>query len=138
MILCQQINNIAMPDPITISFESQKIIVKISGSFNKERLGLIKQNISIAETVIKENSKKKGDKINILLDITEFDGSYDVAAMELMVTFAKNNTQFIKKTAVFGGSNKGVAIGKIIAALAERQNIKFFISKQSAENWLDG
>lgn len=129
--------HIIMIEPITSAIEAKKIIFKISGSLTKNRLDALKHNIEESEKLIKNTSKKNDKKINILLDITEFDGTYDVEAMEMMAAFAKHNAQFIEKTAVFGGSNKTITIGKITIALAGRENFKFFTTKEEAEKWLE-
>ncbi len=126
-----------MNEPITIIHQSEKIIIKIAGSLTDDRLGLLKKNITDGEALIKHASEKQGKKINILLDLTEFDGTYDMGAMELMVQFGKNNRHFIEKTAVFGGSAKANLIGKSTAALTGRENIKFFTTQAEAESWLE-
>lgn len=129
--------DIHMIEPITISNESERIMLKISGPLTKGRLELLKKNITEGEKIIESTSKKMNKKINILLDITEFNGTYDVEAMEMMAEFAKHNVEFVEKTAVFGGSSKTNVIGKVTVALAGRENFKFFQTKVEAESWLE-
>lgn len=126
-----------MNEPLQVSVGlPDRVILKISGGLSEERLPALAAGITAGENMIKDLYAKTGRKIKVLLDMSEFDGTYDVKAMEGMIAFAKHNTEYVGKTAGFGGTSTGAAAGEIVAALADRENIQFFPTKEEAVTWL--
>ena len=74
--------------------------------------------------------------MKILLDLTEFTGQYTATTLQMLTEFAKGNTPYVEKTASFGGYDSVKAAGEAAAALAGRDNIKLFDSKEEAMSWL--
>lgn len=125
-----------MLEPLNIKEESGKVIITISGPLNKDTLELLSNSIEGGKELIKKTSEQMGRKIDVLLDMSAFDGTYDVAGMEAMAEFAKHNSSYVERTAAFGGVGKAVAAGEVTAALAGRGNIQFFPEKEDALAWL--
>lgn len=110
--------------------------MKITGPLSAERVEALKEAVAAGRAAISDAAQKAGGKIDILLDMTDFDGTYDVGAMDVMSEFAKQNRPFIRKTAGFGKEKLVAVLGDIVAALADRENIKFFGTKEDAVAWL--
>jgi len=127
-----------MNEPLQIAVESKgHVLLKVCGPMTKDRLEPLKATIAAAEGIIKQDFTATGKKVKVLLDFTEFDGTYDVEAMELMVEFAKTNRAYVEKTAAFGPPSLGKMVGEVIAALADRENIKFFPTQEEALKSID-
>jgi ribosomal protein S13 len=128
-----------MDQPLKISIDenTHRVTLQIIGDLSKERLSSLAYAAESAQKQIEELSVKTGEKIKILIDMTEFSGIYDVDAVPLMTQFAKHNANFVKKTAGFGSAEKGTISGEIVSALAERENIRFFQTKEEAIAWLE-
>ena len=107
------------------------VTLSIAGDLTQERLPALEGDIETAKKVIEDAAKEK-DKINILFDMTEFTGMYDAKAIEMMTDFAKHNAQYTEKSAGFGGSDKNALAAEAVAAMAERENIRIFPTKEQA------
>jgi len=126
-----------MNEPLQIAVESKgHVLLKVCGSLTKEHVDSLKGTIAAAEGVIKERFAKTGKKVKVLLDFSEFDGTYDVEAMQLMIDFAKSNSEFVEKTAAFG-TRSFQMVGEVIATLAGRKNITFFPTQEEALKSID-
>lgn len=112
------------------------IIMKFSGNLLSEDMTAFKSSLDIAKITIGHHLKNQGKKVKILLDMQEFSGKYCPEAVEILSEFAKNDAEFVEKTASFGGSDSTRATGEIVAALAHRENIKICTSKEEALAWL--
>lgn len=122
--------------PLTISEADGRIILKISGALSKERLASLKESVANAEKLIEDTFNESGNMVDVLLDLQEFSGDYDMSALEVMTSLARSDAGFVRKTAGYGAPEKGTIAGEITVALADRENIKFFPSKDEALEWL--
>lgn len=113
--------------------EEGLVRLQLSGALQGGRVETLRQNAAeAAETIIRAADSRPGKKVNILLDISAFDGAYDAEAVTVLAEFARGNAPFVLKTAVFGASDKGMLAGEVITALAGRDNIEFFPSGAAA------
>ena len=126
-----------MKEPLSVSIGQENIVeLKISGSLSLDRLPALRADIEKAELVIREMHDRTGRKVRVLIDITEFDGVYDVGAITAMTEFAKADERFVQRTASFGGPDNAKISGEVVTGLAGRNNIKVFASKADALDWL--
>ena len=75
-------------------------------------------------------------KVRILLDLQEFSGKYCGEAVDVLAHFAKDNKEYVEKTASFGGSANTRSVGEMITLLSERENIEVFETEKEALEWL--
>lgn len=116
---------------------SGRILYVVHGALSDDRLVAFKESLAKAEATIKTEHAKSGKKVRILIDMSGFTDVYDVSCMEAFSEFARRVAGRVEKTAGYGGSLKARAAGDIVVALAFRDNIKFFSTKEEAEAWLD-
>ena len=126
-----------MDDSLQVSIGSDDVIMlKIMGSLTQEQLPALETGIEKAAALIKETSQKLGRKVKVLIDITGFDGVYDVAAVKAMALLAKKDAEFVERTASFGGPDAAKIPGEVAAHLARRDNIRTFSTQEEALQWL--
>lgn len=119
------------------SVESEgKIVLKISGSLKKDCLEALSAGIAQAKVLIQEQAKTCNNQVKILVDLSDFDGSYDTISMEHLAELARFDTSYVYRTACFGGPILTGMLVQFVATLAGRSNLKFFASKDRAEDWL--
>ncbi len=126
-----------MDHPLSVSVAQDDCIeLKISGGLSHDRLPALSADIKKAESVIKEVYSRTGKRVKVLIDITDFDGTYDVDAIKAMTEFAQDDAHVVERTASFGGPDTAKISGEIVVGLARRDNIKVFASKGEALAWL--
>lgn len=133
---CGMPESAAPQEPLQVSIESGRILLKIVGPLTGQNVEPFAQAAQAAEEAIRAQSQGTGKKVRILFDLTAFDGSYEGRSMEALTTLAAHDAQYVEKTACFGGPVLARVAGDIIAALAHRENIKFFATKDEAIAWL--
>lgn len=101
-----------------------------------ENLPAFKAGLEVGASIIRQFSTSQNKKIKVLVDINAFSGEYDVNALEVFARFVAGNESFVEKSATWGGSDKARAAGEIAKALANRNNIAFFDTKEKAVEWL--
>lgn len=125
-----------MIQPLTASiFAPKKVDLTMNGDYTLDILPVLKQNIVDAQELIRKEGKE--GEIAILLDMTNFSGTYDLECMEMMITFMKLNTAFVERTAIFGATEKIALVTEVSSALAKRENIQVFPTREEAINWLN-
>ncbi len=127
----------SIKNPLTIKEKEGRIELSLHGSLTHDRFDALKESVASGKQMIKDNFIKTGRMIEVLLDMTEYSGVYDVEAMEILADFADANREFVRKTACFGGGQAAVLAGEVVIAMAERRNIQFFDSKEKACEWLN-
>lgn len=128
-----------MNEPLTTDLSPTGVLtLLLSGDLTDARLEALQHGIAAAEERIRQLSQERAGTIRVMLDMTQFTGTYDVRAMEAMTRFARDNAPYIHRTAGFGGPTTGTFAGEIVTQLANRDNIKFFPDEQSALVWLMG
>ncbi len=110
--------------------------LKLSGVLSGEKVKELRAEVDETTRVVEELFKKKRGLIRILLDITDFTGTYSMDAMMVMKQFATHNRPFVYRTGVFGGSDTARVAAEITVALAGRDNIRFFKTRADAMRWL--
>ncbi len=125
-----------MNEPLKISQSGDLVLIALAGDFTKDKVDALKQNVLEGEKLIASLFANRGHKINVLLDLTGFTGTYDAEAMEVMADFAAQNKKYVRKTAAFGGSEKAKVLGEIVFAMADRENVGFFAAVGEAEEYL--
>ena len=127
-----------MDEPLEVSVGSDNLVLlTIAGSLTHEQLPALAAGIEKAAETVKETSLKLGRKVKVLIDITGFDGVYDVAAIEAMALLAKKDADYVERTASFGGADAAKIPGEVAAHLARRDNIRTFSTKEEAVTWLN-
>lgn len=127
-----------MSDALQVSrIKDGVILLKIGGDLSTERLDSFFVGEEEAERVIEEESKKRGTKIKIAVDLTDFTGMYDARAMERMARLAKKDAPYVEKTGCYGGPKLMTMLVELVASLAGRENIHFFETKEECEAWLE-
>mgnify|MGYP001591577502 CR=1 FL=1 len=96
-----------------------------------------KNDIATVAKSVKNLNLTQGNKIKVLIDITNFTATYVSEAVDALVELAREDKELVEKTAVFGGSTKVRVIGDTIIMLSGRKNIKFFENKTEAVEWLN-
>lgn len=117
--------------------ENGIVVISLFGSLTPDRLETLQAEVTAGAAAIKEISEKQGGKVKILMDLSGFDGNYDAKAMDIMADFAKQNRDYVEKTAGFSNISKAKMAGEVVSALADRENIQFFDSKEEALAWLN-
>ncbi len=125
------------PPLATTKYENGKINISIFGNLTEERISELELAIKEAGEKIIAEYQGFGQKVRVLFDMSQFEGEYDVKALELMTELAKGDIHYVEKTAIFGGAEKGSMAGSVVAALSGRDNIKIFAEKGEALTWLN-
>jgi hypothetical protein len=113
-----------------------RVLLKLSGSLTKEKLESLSTGCVQAKAIIQDQGKRCGNQVKILFDLTEFDGKYETIAMERLADLARFDTAYVAKTACYGGPVLTGMLVEFVATLSGRNNLKFFLSKEKAEEWL--
>ena len=114
-----------------------RVLLTISGTLKKESLESLSVGIVEAKAIVQEQGKLCGNRVKILVDLSTFDGSYDTISMERLADLARFDTSYVSKTACYGGPILASMLVEFVATLSGRTNLKFFQSKEDAEEWLD-
>jgi hypothetical protein len=114
-----------------------RVLLKISGTLKKESLESLSTGIVQAKDIVQEQGKVCGNQVRILIDMTDFDGSYDTISMERLADLARFDTSYVHRTACYGGPILTSMLVEFVATLSGRTNLKFFQSKEDADEWLD-
>ncbi len=120
----------------TVDSQAGYMLLQFNGDPVHDAIDQFKKDIDHSSKMIEEESKKSGQKIRILLDMTNFSGNYALDALSALVSFAKHNEPFVERTASFGGSDKVTMAGEVAIALSGRKNIKLFDTRHDAVAWL--
>lgn len=112
------------------------IVLQFNSDPVHDVVGNFKKDLDHAASIIEQEFKKEGQKVRILLDMTNFSGNYALDALSALVSFAKHNGPFVERTASFGGSDKVTMAGEVAIALSGRSNIKIFDTRHDAVAWL--
>ncbi len=125
-------------EPLLLSVDAHGYLcLKLSGILNGENYDRLKKEVDDATSAVEKLYKEHQGIIRILLDISDFSGTYSLDAMVLMKKFAEHNRPFVYRTGVYGGTDAARVAAEITVALAGRDNIKFFKTKELAVAWLE-
>lgn len=126
--------------PLNISIDEQNGILNMTfhGDISHEKNGAFKAELEIGKNLIADYHAAHTRKVKVLLNMTDFSGTYNLNALNALVGFARENTPYVDRTASFGGSDKVKMAGEIAIALADRDNIKVCDTKEEAERWILG
>jgi hypothetical protein len=131
--------HLAMDEPLQIAMDASGVVLgKFSGDLSGERVERMRATTVLSIDLMHAAYAKAGNKpLRVLLDLTGFTGVYTVEAVKVLTDFAAANKEIVGKTAGFGGPDKVTAAGEMIAALASRENMQFFHTREEAMAWLD-
>lgn len=110
--------------------------MRLVGSLDSTNFEILKSQVESAKKLVKEESEKQGKKLNILFDISEFTGTYNVGAMLAMKGLEEHNRPFSNKTAIYGGSAAAQVAAELTLELIGRDTLRLFKVKEEAEAWL--
>jgi hypothetical protein len=116
--------------------ENGFVVMSFYGDLTDEMMPAFKSALAVSSMSIIHHSTTSGKKIKVLLNMRNFSGKYSVEALDTLANFAKNNVEYIDKTASFGGSESVRMTGEIVSHMAHRDNIKVFATKEEAVAWL--
>lgn len=124
-------------NPLEVSkFDNKKINLKVQGDIQNDLLEPLKAKILEAERMIKEIALVE-KRAHILVDATEFTGVYDPECFMVFAEFLKSNREYVLKTAIFGGPKNMPLIIEALAAFGDRENLKTFLTKEEAIEWIN-
>lgn len=122
---------------VTSVISEGRVLLVISGTLKKESLESLSTGVVQAKAIVQDQGALCGNRVKILVDLTTFDGSYDTVCMERLADLARFDTSYVSKTACFGGPILTSMLVEFVATLSGRSNLKFFPSREKAEEWLD-
>jgi len=126
-----------MESPLTIAVDTEgTLTLTFMGDLSGESVEALKKTVASGSELVQTEYNTQGRQLKALIDLTRFTGKYDSKAVEVIAEFARSNKIYIEKTGGFGGSDKARMAGEMVAALAERDNIRFFKTKEEAVAWL--
>lgn len=126
-----------MPQPFEVVLQEGGVVyMRLVGSLDSVNFEILKSQVEAAKKLVKEESEKQGKKLNILFDISEFTGTYNVGAMLAMKGLEEHNRPYSNKTAVFGGSAAAQVAAELTLELIGRDTLKLFKTREDAEAWL--
>lgn len=126
-----------MPQPFEVVLQEGGVVyMRLVGSLDSVNFEILKSQVEAAKKLVKEESEKRGKKLNILFDISEFTGTYNVGAMLAMKGLEEHNRPYSNKTAVFGGSAAAQVAAELTLELIGRDTLKLFKTREDAEAWL--
>ena len=109
----------------------------ISGDLTEARSSEIEEAIARADETIREQYHETGQPVHILMDMNGFSHVYDLATLERFAQFAEKHGHDVAKTAGFGSSKQTRAAAAALLAFTDRDNIRFFETKEEALAWLE-
>lgn len=112
------------------------VALTITGDLTSDDAEAFDADLRVGAETIRQFSEKEGHKVKVLMDVSAFTGVYDAASLQGLVDLASGDTPFVEKSASFGGTDKVKAAGEVVTALAERNNIAIFDTKEKALAWL--
>ncbi len=116
--------------------ESRVVEISINGDLLELQIEELSQSLQEATEVIQSAFINFQEKLNILVDLSNFSGNYVVESLVLMVKFSSETKQYVKKTAIYGASDKDKMAVEMISALSDRSDLKTFTTKEEALEWL--
>lgn len=116
--------------------EDGVVYMRLVGSLDSTNFEILKSQVETAKKLVKEESERVGHKLNILFDLSEFTGTYNVGAMLAMKGLEEHNRPFSNKTAVYGGSAAAQVAAELTLELIGRDTLKLFKNKEDAVAWL--
>lgn len=126
-----------MPQPFEVALQEGGVVyMRLVGSLDSVNFEILKSQVEAAKKLVKEESEKQEKKLNILFDISEFTGTYNVGAMLAMKGLEEHNRPYSNKTAVFGGSAAAQVAAELTLELIGRDTLKLFKTREDAEAWL--
>ena len=122
---------------VASTVSSTVVLLVLSGKVDTpERISELDLDIKKAHLLICDLCTKAHSPIDILFDLHAFSGIYSPLAIESLAHLAKEDEQYVRKTACFGASETIRLAGDIIAVIAGRGNIHFFKDEEEARAWL--
>lgn len=116
--------------------EDGVVYMRLVGSLDSTNFEILKSQVETTKKLVKEESERVGHKLNILFDLSEFTGTYNVGAMLAMKGLEEHNRPFSNKTAVYGGSAAAQVAAELTLELIGRDTLKLFKNKEDAVAWL--
>lgn len=120
-------------NPLEVSLQQDGVLlVTIQGNLTEENLGLLRDNITVANEFIKNESLRAGKALPVIVDLTNLDRVYSPEAITLLAKFEKNDVPYVTKTACFGADIQVKFAGEIVSAISSRKNIIFCDTRDEA------
>lgn len=120
----------------TIAPDGVCITLTFRGDLADTQIEGFKKDLDEAAQTIAAQFQKRGRKLLVLLDMTDFTGNYIEESLAALVQFAEHNADYVEKTASFGGSDKVKMAGEVAIVLSHRDNIKICDTQEEAMKWL--
>ncbi len=112
------------------------VLLKIVGNATSENIDIFKNDLEEASKIMSDAYTELGHKVKVLLDVSDFSGTYNAEALTALVDFARKDEAIVEKTASFGGSDKVKIAGEVAIALSHRTSIQIFDTEEDAKAWL--
>lgn len=120
----------------TFKKDDDFVLLKIVGDIKSENIDSFKKDLEEASKTMSDAYAELGHKVKVLLDVSNFSGTYNAEALTALVDFARKDEAIVEKTASFGGSDKVKMAGEAAVALSHRTNIQIFDTEEEAKAWL--
>lgn len=124
-------------DPFKITLNPGGFVyMQLIGSLDDKNFEALKVAVEGAKKMVRDEFDKQGHMVNVLFDLSEFTGTYNVGAMLAMKGLEEHNRPYVAKSAIFGGSPAAQVAAELTLALIGKDNLKLFGSRAEAEAWL--
>ncbi|MBU6310700.1 STAS/SEC14 domain-containing protein [Patescibacteria group bacterium] len=125
-----------MNEPFDAVIEGDLVYMRLAGSVDADSVPRLAEQVAAAKALVKGESERRGEKVAVLFDISDFTGAYAVGAMLEMKSLEEHNRPYTARTAVFGGSAAAQVAAELTLALIHRDSLKLFATKEEALAWL--
>lgn len=123
--------------PLIITIDNSGLVSMVFiGDITHDVVEEYKAELEKGAGLIREYYQAHTRKVRVILDIERFSGNYSLDALNALVSFARQNTPYVDRTASFGGSDKVKMAGEVAIALSMRDNIKICNTKEEALTWV--
>ena len=116
--------------------ESGLIHSSLHGSIPAERIPQLESDIRTGHVLLESEFAKRGKKLRVLVDLTDFSGAYDTKGIIVLAKYVRSNKPFVEKSAGFGAGRAVSLAANVVTALGGRSDISFFKTGEEALAWL--
>ena len=111
------------------------VYLKLGDVNTPERLNALRDWVEKVKQTAIDVYERTGDKILILIDISDLK-RYKSRAFSILTDLMQSNQPYVLRSATFGGSPYILVAQEVLLALSGRYNLKAFRTKEEALTWL--
>ena len=121
---------------IEVNVDGGIIYTKLNGEITAGRVEALKHDVEIAKDIIRGEHHRIGIKLKSLIDLSNFDGTYEAGALSVLAEYMNENKPYVEKSAAYGAKEMTALAADVVSAMAKRDDIKFFKTREEAFAWL--